>query len=146
MAFKVSAPYNVLDDAAAIHLGLEGLPVDQVYHSYVNVGTPNMTNSTCRCSVLLPIEWHVQLSKEHPYGISLKALYNTFLLPLQATASHPYTDVVNWWRHAATRAALAGAWVHSGLQVSTAQALLLALCANCNGWAQEQVERLFKPL
>ena len=146
MAFEVSAAYNVLDDAAAIRLGLEGLPADQAYHPYVNVGTPNMTNSACRCSVLLPLEWHAQLSKDHPYGISLKTLYDTFLLPLHATAGHPYIDVVNWWRHAATRAAPAGARARSGLQVSTAQALPPALRANRDGWAQEQVERLFEPL
>ena len=147
MAFKVSAAYNVLDNATAIHLGLqEGLPVDQVYHPYVNAGAPNMMNSACRCSVLLPIEWHAQLSKDHPYGISLKALYDTFLLPLHATAGHPYIDVVNWWRHATMRAAPAGARGHSGLQVSMAQALPTALHAICNGWAQEQVEHLFKPL
>ena len=46
-AFEISAAYSVLDDAAAIHLGLEGLPQDQVFHPYVNVGTPNMTNSAC---------------------------------------------------------------------------------------------------
>ena len=80
-AFEVSAAYNVLDEAAAIHLGLEGLPVDQVYHPYIDVGTPNMTNSTCRCLVLLPIEWHVQLSEDHPYGITLKAFYDIFILP-----------------------------------------------------------------
>ena len=45
--FEISAAYNVLDDATAIHLGLEGLPEDQVCHPYVNVGTPNMTNSAC---------------------------------------------------------------------------------------------------
>ena len=39
-ALEVSAAYNVLDDAAAIRLGLEGLPVNQVYHPYINVGTP----------------------------------------------------------------------------------------------------------
>ena len=74
-AFEVSAAYNVLDDATAICLGLEGLPVDQVYHLYINVGTPNMTNSAYRCSVLLPIEWHAQLSKDPPYGITLWESY-----------------------------------------------------------------------
>ena len=46
-AFDISTAYNVLDDAAAIRLGLEGLPQDQPFHPYVNMGTPNMTNSTC---------------------------------------------------------------------------------------------------
>ena len=36
--------------------------------------------------------------------------------------------------------------VCSGLQVTTAQALPLALHANCDGWAQEQVEHILKPL
>ena len=119
---------------------------DQVYHPYVTAGTPNMMNSTCRHSVLLPIEWHTQLSKDHPYGISLKALYDTFLLPLHATAGHPYIDVVNWWRHATTRTMPAGARGCLGLQVSMAQALLPALRANHDGWTQEQIEHLFKPL
>ena len=145
-AFKVSAAYNVLDNAAAIHLGLKGLPADQVYHPYINVGTPNMMNSTCRHSILLLIAWHMQLSKDHPYGISLKALDNTFLLPLHATARHPYIDVETWWKHAAMCTAPAGARGRSGLQVSTAQALPLALHANHDGWAQEQVKHLFKPL
>ena len=147
-AFEVSAAYNILDDAAAtIHLGLEeGLPVDQVYHPYVTVRTPNMTNSACRCSVLLPIKWHVQLSKDHPYGITLKAFYDIFLLPLQAVAGQPYTDVQTWWRYTAMCAAPAGAQACLGLQVTIIQALLLALHANHDGWAQEQVECLFELL
>ena len=145
-AFEVSAAYNVLDDAAAIRLGLEGLPADQVYHPYVNVGTPNMTNSACRCSVLLPIEWHAQVSKDHPYGITLKAFYDVFLLPLQAITGQPYADVQTWWRHAATRATSARAQACSGLQATTAQALPPALHVNHDGWAQEQVEHLFEPL
>ena len=39
-AFEISTAYNILDDAAAIHLGLEGLPEVQVCHPYMNVGTP----------------------------------------------------------------------------------------------------------
>ena len=65
-AFKVSTAYNILDDATAICLGLEGLPADQAHHPYINVGDANMTNSACRRSVLLPIEWHLQLSSQGP--------------------------------------------------------------------------------
>ena len=114
-AFEITAVYSVLDDAAAICLGLEGLPEDQVCHPYVNVGTPNMTNSACRRSVLLPTQWHAQLSKDHPHSITLKAFYNTFLLPLQAITGQPYTDVQTWWRHAAMRSGPAGAQARSGL-------------------------------
>ena len=95
-AFEVSAAYNVLDDATAIHLGLEGLPANQAHHPYVEVGTPNMTNSACRCVVLLPIEWHPQLSRDQPYGITLKVFYDIFLSPLQAIAGQPYTNVQTW--------------------------------------------------
>ena len=108
-AFEVSAAYNILDDAAAICQGLEGLPADQAYHPYINVGTPNMMNSTCRCLVLLPIEWHAQVSKDHPHGITLKTFYDVFLLPLQAIAGQPYANVQAWWRHAATCSASARA-------------------------------------
>ena len=132
-AFEISAAYNVLDDAAAICLGLEGLPEDQVCHPYVNVGTPNMTNSACQCTVLLPTQWHVQLAKDHPHGITLKEFYDTFLLPLQGIAGQPYTNVQTWWRHTATCSGPARARACSGLQVTTAQALPLALHANCDG-------------
>ena len=145
-AFDISTAYNVLDDAAAIRLGLEGLPQDQPFHPYVNVGTPNMTNSACRRTVLLPTQWHAQLAKDHPHGISLKTFYDSFLLPLQGVADQPYLDVQTWWRHAATCTGPAGAHVRSGLQVATAQALPPALHVTCDGWAQEQVERLFVPL
>ena len=136
-AFEISAAYNVLDDAAAIRLGLEGLPDDQVCHPYVNVGTPNMTNSACQCTVLLPTQWHAQLAKDHLHGITLKAFYDTFLLPLQGDAGQPYTDVQTWWRHATMHTGPAGARACSGLQVTTAQALPLALHVNHDGWAQE---------
>ena len=108
-AFEISAAYNILDDAAAICLGLEGLPKDQVCHPYVNVGTPNMTNSTCQCTVLLPTQWHAQLAKDHLHGITLKAFYDSFPLPLQGNAGQPYTNVQTWWRHAAMCAGPAGA-------------------------------------
>ena len=145
-AFEVSAAYNILDATAAIHLGLEGLPVNQVYHPYVNVGTPNLTNAACRCSILLPIKWHPQLSRDHPYSITLKVFYDIFLSPLQAVVGHLYINVKNWWRHATTCAVMAGARACSGLQVATTEALPPALHASHDGWAQEQVEHILKPL
>ena len=81
-AFEISAAFNVLDDAVMICLGLENLPVDQVFHPYVKVGTSNMTNLACRCALLLPADWHAQLAREFPYGIPLKAFHNIFLVPL----------------------------------------------------------------
>ena len=144
--FEVSAAYNILDDATAICLGLEGLLTNQAHHPYVNVGTTNMTNSACSCSVLLPIEWHPQFSRNHPYDITLKAFYDIFLSPLQAITGQPYTDMQTWWRHATMCTMLAGARVCLGLQVTTTQALPPALCANCDGWAQELVECILKLL
>ena len=44
------------------------------------------------------------------------------------------------------RAASAGAWAHSCLQVSTTQLLLLELCGAHDGWTQEQAEKVFAPL
>ena len=95
----------------------------------------------------------MQLAKDHPHGVSLKAFYDTFLLPLQGIAGQPYInvfqpyiDVQTWWRHPATRAGPAGAHACSGLQVATTQALPLALHVTHNGWAQEQVKCLFVPL
>ena len=46
-AFKISAQYNVLDNPAAIQMGLDGLPQDQSFHSYVLVMMPGMTNFAC---------------------------------------------------------------------------------------------------
>ena len=86
---KISATFNVLDDAAMIHLGLENLPVNQVFHPYVNVGTPNMTNLVCRHALLLPVDWHAQLAKDFLYGITLKAFYAIFLVPFQVTVGQP---------------------------------------------------------
>ena len=85
----------------------------------------------------------MQLTKDHPHGITLKAF---FLLPLQGNITQPYTDVQTWWRHAAMCAGPAGAQACSGLQVATTQALPPALHTNCDGWAQEQVKCLFAPL
>ena len=63
LAFETTATYNVLDDLATVRAGLEALPADQTFHPYVNVGTPNMSNSSCRHAILLPVEWHTRLAQ-----------------------------------------------------------------------------------
>ena len=52
-AFKSSGPYNVLDDAVTIWAGLDMLPQDELYHRYVVAGMPDMTTSTCKCTIIL---------------------------------------------------------------------------------------------
>ena len=47
-AFEMTAAYNVLDDPVTMQVGLEALPADQMFHLYMNVGTPNMLSSSCR--------------------------------------------------------------------------------------------------
>ena len=145
-AFEMAAAYNVLDDPVMVQAGLEALPADQTYHPYVNVGTPNMSNSSCRWGILLPVEWHARLAWDHPFGISLKTLYNMFLAPLAPAKAQLYINVFTWWRHAATHAALAAAWPCSGLQASTTQLLPPELCGAHDGWAQEQADKIFAPL
>ena len=56
-AFKSSGPYNILDNAANIQAGLDMLPQDQLYHSYVVAGTLDMTTSTCKCTIVLLTQW-----------------------------------------------------------------------------------------
>ena len=46
-AFKISAQYNVLDDPAAIQMGLDRLPQDQSFHPYVLATMPGMISSAC---------------------------------------------------------------------------------------------------
>ena len=99
-AFKTTAAYNVLDDPVTVRAGLEALPVDQTFHPYVNMGTPNMSNSSCRRAILLPVEWHTRLAQNHPFSISLKAFYDLFLAPLSPAEAQPYANVFIWWRHA----------------------------------------------
>ena len=97
--------------------------------------------------ILLPLEWRVRFAQDHPFGISLmKAFYDLFLAPLSPAKAQPYANVFTWWRHAATCAASAGAQVHSGLQTSTTQLLPPELQGACDGWAQEQAEKIFGPL
>lgn len=136
--FENSAAFNVLNDAAAVRAGLKALPADQACHPYVNVDTPGMTNSACKRGLLMPTEWKGRLARDFPYGIGLKALYDLFLAPIPAAEVPLYQDVFTWWRHAATRAAAAGARARSGLQVPTAQALPPAVRGDPDGWAQEQ--------
>ena len=81
-AFESPAAYNVLDDPNAIHAGLEALPADQTFHPYVNVGTVQMTNSTCKRSIVLPVEWHIRIARDYAFGIPIKSFYDVFLTPL----------------------------------------------------------------
>ena len=69
-----------------------------------------------------------------------------FLAPLGPVEAQPYTDVFTWWRHAATRMALASARAHSGLQVLTTQLLPPELCGAHDGWAQEQAKKILAHL
>lgn len=144
-AFETSAAYNVLDDPAAIRAGLEALPPDQTFHAYVNAGTPDMTNSGCRRALVLPMPWYAELAA-HPDGISLKDFYDQFLATLPAAERPNYIDTFTWWRHAASRAAGAGARERSGLQVPTAQVLPTALRATREGWARTEVDRILAGL
>ena len=90
------------------------------------MGTPPASWVACQACSGLPLQhW--------PEGLS----------PAEAP---PYANVFTWWRHAATHAALASAWVHSGLQASMTQLLPPELCGAPDGWAQEQAEKLFSPL
>ena len=116
------------------------------FHPYVNVGTPNMSNSSCRCAILLPVKWHARLARDHPFGISLKAFYDSFLAPLSPAEAQPFADVFIWWRHAATHAASAGTRARLGLQTPTTQLLPPELRGAHDGWAQEQAEKIFGPL
>ena len=106
----------------------------------------NMSNSSCRHAILLPVEWHVRLAWDHPFRISLKTLYDAFLAPLGPTKAQLYANVFTWWRHATTHAASAAAQPHSGLQASTTQLLPPKLHGAHDSWVQEQVNKIFPPL
>ena len=47
-AFETTVAYNVLDDPATVRGGLETLPANQMFHPYVNIRMPQMTNSACK--------------------------------------------------------------------------------------------------
>ena len=145
-AFETTAAYNVLDDPATVRAGLEALLADQTFHPYVNVGTPNMSNSSCWRGILLPVKWHARLARDHPFSIGLKAFYDLFLAPLSPAEAQPFANVFVWWRHAATRAALAGTRARSGLQTPTTQLVPPELQGARDRWAQEQAEKIFCPL
>ena len=118
-AFKMTVANNILGDPVNVHAGLNALLADQMFHPYVNVGTPNMLSSSCRHAILLPVEWHMRFAHDYPFEISLKAFYDAFLAPLGPAKAQPYSDIFAWWRHAATCAASASAHACLGLQVST---------------------------
>ena len=145
-AFEATAMYNVLDDPATVRAGLKALPADQIFHPYVNVGTPNMSNSSCRRAILLPVEWHTRLAQKHPFRVGLKAFYDSYLPPLSPAEVQPYANIFTWWRHAAMHVASVGAWARSGLQTATTQLLPPELCGAHYRWAQEQAEKIFGPL
>ena len=145
VAFESPAAFNVLDDPAGICAGLEALPADQTFHPYVNVGTAQMMNSTCKRSIVLPAEWYIRIAKDHAFGMSIKFFYDLFLAPLGPAEAQLYTDVFAWWKHAATRSAPGGR-ARSGLQLATTQLLSPELRGTRDGWAQEQVSRIFEPL
>ena len=84
----------------------------------------------------------MRLTQDYPFGVSLKAFYDAFLAPLGPVEAQPYSNIFAWWRHATTLAALAGAWDHSGLQVSTTQLLSPKLCGAQDGWVQEQAKKI----
>ena len=65
-----------------------------MFHPYVNMGMPNMSSSSCRQAILLPVEWHVRFAQDYPFGISLKAFYDVFLGPLGSVEAQPYADVM----------------------------------------------------
>ena len=105
-----------------------------------------MSNSSCRQAILLPVKWHVRFAQDYPFGISLKAFYDSFLAPLSPAEAQPYANVFTWWRYAATHAVSAGAQARSGLQTSTTQLLPPELHGAHDGWVQEQAEKIFSPL
>ena len=145
-AFKMTMAYNVLDDPVTVQAGLKALPADQTFHPYVNVGMPNMSSSSCRQALLLPVEWHMRFAQDYPFEIGLKVFYDAFLAPLGPVEAQPYTDIFTWWRHAATHAVSAGAWAHLGLPLSTTQLLPPELHGAHDSWVQEQAEKIFTPL
>ena len=122
------------------------LPADQTFHLYMNVRTLQMTNLACKWAILLPAKWHMRLTQDYPFGVALKTFFDVFLAPLSPAEAQPYTNVYTWWRHATMCAALAGTQACLGLQVSTTQLLSPKLHGTCDGWAQEQAERIFVPL
>ena len=144
-AFENSAQYNVLDDPATIRAGLDGLPGDQSFHPYVLATTPGMTNSACRCAIVLPPDWYRQLAMHFPHGIELKAFYDRFLSTIPVAERQALETVFTWWRHAASRAASTSA-PRSGLQVIMQQAVSPTTRSTRDAWAHEQATKMLQPL
>ena len=67
--FESSGPYNMLNDAATICTGLDALPQDQLFHSYVVAGTQDMTTFTCKHAIILLIQWYTELAEHFPDGM-----------------------------------------------------------------------------
>ena len=74
-------------NAVTIHTaGLDALAHNElVYHSYaVIAGTPDMTMSTCKCTIVLLMQWYMELAEHFPDGIEIKNFYNRFLATVMA--------------------------------------------------------------
>ena len=108
-----------------------------MFHLYVNIRTPQMTNSAGKQAILLPVQWHARLTWDYPFGVALKTFYNLFLAPLNLAKAQPYTNIFTWWRHATMHAALASTQAHLGRQVFTTQLLPPKVHGTHNGWVQE---------
>ena len=118
-AFKNSGPYNILNDAATICAGLETLPQDQLYHSYVVAGTPDMTTSTCKWTIILLTHWYAALCQHFPDRIKIKTFCDRFLANVSAADRQALQEVFTCWRHAASRSGGGTSRACSGLQVPT---------------------------
>ena len=57
--FKTSAAFNRLDNAA-IQVGLDALPADQIFHVCISTATAHMTNFAYKCIIMLLMSWLVQ--------------------------------------------------------------------------------------
>ena len=147
-AFKSSGPYNVLNDAVTICDGLDTLPQDQqLYHSYVVVGTPDMTTSTCKHAIILATHWYAKLSEHFLVGIEIKTFYDRFLANVTAAVCQTLQEVFTWWRHSTVSRSGGGTLrACSRLQVPTQQALTLGTCIRHEVWAQMEVEVMLQPL
>ena len=145
-AFESSGPYNVLNDAAAIRAGLDTLPQDQLYHSYVVAGTPDMTTSSCKRSIVLPTPWYVEICEHFPDGIGIRAFYDRFLANVTGSDRQALEEVFTWWRHAASRSGGGTSRGRSGLQVPTQQALTPGTRVRREAWARTEVEVMLEPL
>ena len=85
--FKSSGPYNILDGAAAICTGLDTLPQDQLYHSYVIAGMPDMMTSTCKHAIVLLSQWYGQLAEHFLDRIKIKDFHDKFLATMTMTVT-----------------------------------------------------------